>query len=24
LREAGKVIDGLTISIDNPDAEGNG
>lgn len=24
LKEAGKVIDGLTISIDNPDNDGNG
>jgi long-chain-fatty-acid--CoA ligase ACSBG len=24
LREAGRGLDGLTISIDNPDAEGNG
>lgn len=24
LKEAGKVIDGLTIAIDNPDNEGNG
>jgi hypothetical protein len=24
LREAGKIIDGLTIAIDNPDNDGNG
>jgi hypothetical protein len=24
LKEAGKVLDGLTIAIDNPDADGNG